>query len=302
MLSFILSYFFLFSPLQHFNDFNVSNALIPVNEIKWGGVKVDGIPPIDNPKFLDAGKASYLQSQDMVLGLELNGQAKAYPIRIMNWHEIVNDQIGDLPVVITFCPLCGSGMAFSRVVAGQLKDFGVSGLLYNSDVLLYDRQTRSLWSQLMGKAISGKEKGKELQFYSLETSTWSDWKSRHPDTKVLSTDTGFPRDYSHTPYQEYVRSDRIMFGVSDYSDKFHAKEKVLGVNYKGVSKAYPFSELKKTGQEIISDRIEGKSINIKFNKEANTAFIQNDDIYALTLFWFAWYTFHPETKVYRYKE
>ena len=174
------------------NGFDVSDALIPITEIRHGGPGRDGIPAIDKPMFIAADKAKFLSPTDRILGLHYANRTRAYPIRIMNWHEIVNDRIGGDAVLITYCPLCGTGMAF-RIPDGGT--FGVSGLLYNSDMLLYDRASESLWSQLMGRAVTGPMKGERLQLIPLEHTTWSDWRTRHSDTLVLSRDTG------HSPFQ-----------------------------------------------------------------------------------------------------
>ena len=166
------------------NGFDLQGSLVPAKEIRHGGPPRDGIPALDQPRFIPAASASYLKPDDRVLGMELNGIVKAYPIRILDWHEIANDDFNGQPVVVTYCPLCGTGMAFSAQIGGSRTTFGVSGLLYNSDVLLYDRQTDSLWSQLLGKAITGPLKGTELKLIPLRHTTWRAWKSEHPDTLV----------------------------------------------------------------------------------------------------------------------
>ncbi|MFZ0789299.1 MAG: DUF3179 domain-containing protein, partial [Chromatiaceae bacterium] len=171
------------------NGFDLVGALVPVSAILPGGPERDGIPAIDRPRFLPADEAPEVRTGDRVLGLRLDGQARAYPIAILNWHEIVNDRFGDLPVAVTYCPLCGTGMAFRAEAGGKPLQFGVSGLLYNSDVLLYDRQSESLWSQIDRRAISGPHKGERLEALPLEHTTWGDWQQRHPDTLVLSRDT-----------------------------------------------------------------------------------------------------------------
>ena len=138
------------------NGFYLKNSSIPINEILAGGPSKDGIPAINNPKFITAKAAKFLKPDDRVIGVFYSGVAKAYPIRILNWHEIVNDEIKNIPFVVSFCPLCGTGVVFSSTIKGQKLTFGVSGLLYNSDVLFYDKQSESLWSQLLAKAVTGK--------------------------------------------------------------------------------------------------------------------------------------------------
>jgi len=162
------------------------------------------------------------------------------PIRsaILNWHEVVNDRFGDRAVVVTFCPLCGTGMAFDAQVGARSLGFGVSGLLYNSDVLLYDRATLSLWSQIMQTAVSGPLKGTRLQSLPLAHTSWADWRRRYPATQVLSTETGFERDYARDPYAGYGQVPRLIFDVQHRDDRFPLKEWVLGVRVADVHKAY----------------------------------------------------------------
>lgn len=281
--------------------FDVTDALIPIDNILPGGPPKDGIPAIDKPKFIPAGKADFLTPEDRVLGLSYNGEIKAYPIAIMNWHEIVNDRFGSHSIAITFCPLCGTGIAFKAEQNHKPLSFGVSGLLYNSDMLLYDRDTESLWSQIKMQAISGKFKGNRLQPIALHHTSWSDWKKRYPSTLVLSEDTGFSRNYRRSPYGDYETSRAIYFPVEFAAQGYHPKERVLGVNIDGVSKAYPFTELAKTSGRI-SDSVGGQKIEIEYDIDHQTATAQDSEgttIPTITAFWFAWYTFHPDTQLFQ---
>jgi hypothetical protein len=194
-----------------FNGFQVEPHSIPLEEISSGGPPRDGIPALMNPQFLSADKADFLSPQDRVLGIQGTHQAKAYPIAILNWHEIVNDTLDATPVVITYCPLCGTGMGFLRKVGNHILTFGVSGLLYQSDVLMYDHQTESLWSQIAMRAVTGKSLGQHLEPIFLEHTTWSAWRNRHPDTLVLSRETMFSRDYGRDPYQNYALTAQLLF-------------------------------------------------------------------------------------------
>ncbi|MDI1309280.1 MAG: DUF3179 domain-containing protein [Methylotenera sp.] len=289
------------------NDFDLAGSLVPEDEILSGGPPRDGIPSIDRPKFLSVSKADYIKPTDRVLGISRNGVVKAYPIAILNFHEIVNDRFGDEPLVVTFCPLCGSGMAFLTDKNNMNLLFGVSGLLYNSDVLLYDRQTNSLWSQLMRTAISGKLKGQRLTQVPLDYTTWADWKQRYPNTLVLSQDTGFRRDYKTNPYDDYLTSEHIMFPVKFRSQGFHPKELVIGLQIDGKFKAYPFAELAKqvtNKDNEIRDSVAGKSIVIRYNAEHRTGTVfdtSGKPLSSTTVFWFAWFGFHPDTAIYRSK-
>ena len=234
------------------NGFDLSSSSIDESEIFQGGPPRDGIPSIDKPNFIAAIKAD-LSATDRVLGIEVNGEFRAYPIRILNWHEIVNDEFNDEKIVVTFCPLCGTGMVYSATIDDQPRTFGVSGLLYNSDVLLYDRETQSLWSQILSTAISGPSKGKKLTPLSVSHTSWKDWKDTHPQTDVLSTNTGFQRDYQRSPYGDYNESRTLYFPVSANSKRYHPKERVLGITVNGKHKAYPFTELAQAGGSQVSD-------------------------------------------------
>jgi len=284
------------------NGFNLDNALIDSSKIMAGGPPKDGIPAINEPKFVKVENALHMQENDRILGIEVNGVAKAYPIGILNWHEIVNDQIENVGFAVTFCPLCGTGVAFSSLVNGKHLNFGVSGLLYNSDVLLYDRETESLWSQIISKAISGKLKGNKLQKLPVTHTTWVDWKETHPQTVVLSDKTGYSRDYRRNPYSGYEKSRGLYFQVTNKApDNFHPKERVLGLEVDGKYKAYPFSEIAKTQGNTFNDQFNKKSVTIHWDKNNQKASITEPSgrqISVIEGYWFAWFAFHPDTEVY----
>jgi hypothetical protein len=283
------------------NGFSVTEALIPVDEIHSGGPPRDGIPAIDRPRFVSADSAGFLQENDRVLGIVRNGVSKAYPVAILNWHEIVNDRFADEPVVVTYCPLCGTGIAFLTTTDDQVLDFGVSGLLYNSDMLLYDRQTQSLWSQIRRQAVSGPMKGAKLQAIPLMHTQWADWKQRYPTTLVLSRDTGYHRDYTRNPYQGYEKTGDLYFPVRVQDDRYHLKEPVLGIEIAGRFRAYPFAELEKSDGDV-HDTFAGHAIVVKYDKQYHTAVAtdgQGKTLPGIIAFWFAWYAFHPDTEVYR---
>ncbi len=285
------------------NGFVIDDPLIPASEIYQGGPPRDGIPSIDNPKFITANFAIFLEKHDRVLGLTYNGISKAYAIRILNYHELVNDEFANHPVVVSFCPLCGTGMAFDAMKGDKKLEFGVSGLLYNSDLLMYDRQSNSLWSQIEGRAVSGPAKGMLLDRLPVEHTSWGDWLSRHPDTLVLSDETGHWRDYRRSPYPGYNQSAGVYFPVSHTDKRYHPKEVIVGVELDGKVKAYPFVELAK-GTGTVTDEVAGQVLTIEYNAEARSAIVKNkhgESIPALTAFWFAWIAFHPETAVYTHR-
>jgi hypothetical protein len=217
------------------NGFDLSNSILPVEQILHGGPPRDGIPALSDPKLIAAAEAGYLTPADRIVGIELYGQARAYPIAILNWHEIVNDEIEGQRFAVTYCPLCGTAVAFDATIDGKSTDFGVSGLLYNSDVLLYDRETESLWSQILSKSIAGKRVGKSLTPLPISHTSWRDWREKHPDTLVMSDDTGHFRDYQRDPYAGYEQSRYTYFAVNNEApDNYHPKEVVLGLGIDGV--------------------------------------------------------------------
>jgi len=238
-------------------------------EIVWGGVRVDGIPALDNPTHVSAREATYLQDDDEVFGIEINGDVRAYPLRIMGWHEMFNDVIGGEPVSLAYCTLCGAGILFEGNHKGREQfgvkkpfTFGSSGFLYQSNKLMYDRNTDSLWNQFTGEPVSGKLRGSgiKLKIKPVVISTWGKWKAQHPDTKVLSLDTGFRRNYgSGVVYKEYFASPDLMFpalgagGVDKASrnQTLAEKEQVFGMRLTGGTKAWPIESFK--GGKVIND-------------------------------------------------
>jgi hypothetical protein len=224
-----------------------SKHSVPLTEIISGGPPRDGIPPIDDPQFVSADEADqWLGQQEPVVFFELNGDAKAYPLQIMTWHEIVNDVVGGVPVAVTFCPLCNSAITFDRRLDGVVYDFGTSGKLRNSDLVMWDRQTESWWQQFTGEAIVGELTGKKLTFLSSTIISWEDFKSFHPDGKVLSRDTGYSRPYGENPYVGYDQVDIPPFLFRGETDgRLLPKERVAAVTIGDVDVAFPFSTLEK---------------------------------------------------------
>lgn len=283
------------------SGFDFSKHSIPTSEILSGGPPKDGIPAILEPKFIPAKKAHFLKKNDRILGLVINGEAKAYPINILNWHEIVNDVVGGKKVLVSYCPLCGTGMAFDATIKGKHHTFGVSGLLYKSDVLMYDHQTESLWSQISRKAVTGPQTGTILKLLPLVHTTFGAWKREHPGSLVLSTDTGYRRDYDRDPYISYGKNDRLMFSVGKIDRRYPTKTWVIGIEYLGVTRAYPFSELS-SGPRSFNDHIGSEMVKVTYDPSSRTARIRNQagkDLPTVVAYWFAWTAFHPETEVYQ---
>ncbi|MFQ5355546.1 MAG: DUF3179 domain-containing protein [Mariprofundaceae bacterium] len=278
------------------SGFSLSPGLVPAEDIISGGPGKDGIPALTDP-VIEAGKSAnrWMEERDRVIGVVINDQARAYPIRILNWHEIVNDQIKGKRFVVTYCPLCGSGMVFD-----SKDNFGVSGLLYQSDVLLYDKKTESLWSQLESKAITGKRLGEKLKTLPVLHTTWKYWFKKHPDTSVLSRQTGYSRDYNRDPYAGYESDKSIYFPVQHHDNRLHLKTWVIGLEMNGKTRAWPLDGLKKTGG--VHETWQGRNLHIRYQSAGNHAEITDKGsgrvLETITLYWFAWATFHPETGLY----
>ncbi len=214
---------------------------IRLDEILWGGVKTDGIPPLEHPKHISAGEARYLGKNNIVFGVFINGEARAYPKRILAWHELFNDTIGGLDVTCAYCTLCGAAVLYRQQLGERKFDFGTSGFLYRSNKLMYDRQTKTLWSALEGIPVAGQLAGEDLRLEQLPivTTTWASWKKRHPETKALSLDTGHQRDYGEgAAYRDYFRTDELMFHVPEQDDRLKNKQEVVALFLRGVPVAY----------------------------------------------------------------
>ncbi|MCH7958717.1 MAG: DUF3179 domain-containing protein [Candidatus Hydrogenedentes bacterium] len=284
------------------NGFDLSNASIPIDEILRGGPPRDGIPAILHPKFVPVGGVDYLRDTDRVVGFVQDGIARAYPLRILVWHELVNDTVGGTPIVVTYCPLCGTSMIFRRDYSGKELTFGVSGLLYQSDVLMYDHRTESLWSQLKMQCISGSMLGTELTWLPAEEMTWSAWKERYPDSEVLSTDTGFRRSYTRMPYEGYENTERLFFPAPKYREELGNKEWVVGVIVNGSAMAYPVKQLEKLAGTPLDDTLGGVDIRIAYDETKRWARVTRSDgeepLPHVNAFWFAWQAFYPNTGLY----
>lgn len=284
--------------------FDLGNLTVPRDLVRSGGPPVDGIPSLTHPKFVLGTQAGFLQGADRVIGIASGKVAKAYPLKILNYHEAVNDQVGGRPVLVTYCPLCDSVAVFDRRIGDNVLEFGISGLLYNSNVLLYDRGkrgARSLWSQLQATAVAGPLVGRKLQSLRFELTAWQDWLQRYPKTVVLSTSTGVPRDYRRSPYGPYFQTPRLMFPVRPIDRRHAPKERVLGVWTNNVARAYPLSLFGKGGQpQVFTDRIGDKQLTIKVNPGTGTFVVKQADegIHWMNSLWFAWAAFHPDTEIF----
>jgi hypothetical protein len=317
------------------NDDAGTKAIVPLDQIVSGGPPRDGIPSIDSPKFVSAEDAG-LQDSDLVLGLNINGDIRAYPLNILVWHEIVNDEVGGTPVAVTYCPLCFTNQVFHRTIDNQTVEFRTSGKLYNSNLVMYDRTSESLWSQALSQAIVGEHAGKKLERIPFDVAFWREWKALYPESKVLSQDTGFGRPYGVDPYGNYYTDPNILFPVSHRDDRLGPKEIVVGLENEGSYRAYPIQQIE--DNHIINDEIGDRKIVLmsfypfmarpydrsvdglvldfeydggkvidtqtssiwNFEGEAIEGEMKGKQLVRLPFdegFWFEWVAFHPETSL-----
>jgi hypothetical protein len=283
------------------NGFVLDPQGIDVAEILPGGPPRDGIPALDHPPHVPASESPWPDAADVV-GVAWNGEARAYPLAILVWHELVNDTVGGRAILVS----CGTGIVFDRRVdgtdgpngtEGAARSFGVSGLLYRSDLLLYDRETESLWSQISSEAVTGPSQGRRLSQLRARIMPLGHWRKAHPHTRVLSRATGHQRDYDRTPYGDYAVSEQLMFPVPS-DRRYHPKTPTLGLRLPGVAaRAYPAVEIARAGG-VVEERFGGHSVRVVYEPEAQIFEVQApSEIEVVEGFWFAWAAFHPETSV-----
>jgi len=237
-----------------------SRHSVSYSEIISGGPTKDGIPAIDAPKFISVEEANpWLANVEPVISVQVGEDARAYPIQILIWHEIVNDTVGGLPLTITFCPLCNTAIVFEREVDGRVLDFGTTGRLRYSNLIMYDRQTESWWQQAIGDAIVGELLGTQLMLYPASIIAWSDFATAFPDGNVLSKETGFPRQYGQNPYRGYddINNSPFLFR-GETPGQLAAMERVLALELNDETVAYPYSVLHV--ERVIHDQIGGSEV------------------------------------------
>ncbi len=248
---------------------------VPYSEIKRGGPPRDGIPPIDEPIFESVSEASsYINDHEPVLSVELGGEARAYPLAVLIWHEIVNDELGGAPITVTYCPLCNSAIVFDRRVGDDKRvlDFGTTGYLRHSDMVMWDRQTESWWQQITGEGIVGEYTGTRLDFLPATLTSWRDFRDSFPNGSVLSRDTGYPRDYDRPPYAGYdSKKDRPFMFRGELDDRLPPVERVVGLNIGDTAVAYPFTLF--GPMPVINDSVAGTDIVIFYAPDTVSAFL-----------------------------
>lgn len=245
--------------------------LIPVNEVVDGGPGRDGIPSIDNPLFVPVSEVS-IGRRELVVGIKSGEEAMAIPHRILNWHEIVNVTLDSEPVTLSYCPLTGSAMLWKGDANAADPTFGVSGLLFNSNLIMFDRASDSFWAQMMAQAVQGEKRSNfPVQLQVIET-TWQTWQDMYPDSLVLSESTGFSRNYNAYPYNDYLTSSRLLFDVSNFDDRLHRKERVIGINDNDINKVYVLNDFT-ADIEVINDDLDGLPVVVVSGSRDNIAAI-----------------------------
>ena len=245
--------------------------LIPSDQIKDGGPGKDGIPALTNPAMISVAAASYINDNDLVIGIKIGNEIRVYPHAILDWHEIINDDMGSAKYSITYCPLTGSGMAWDRVIDGQETTFGVSGLLYNTNLIPYDRATNSNWAQMRLQSVNGTNIGKDIELLPVIETTWGFWKQLYPDSRVVSSNTGVysQSQYERYPYGDYrTNHNRLLFSVSNDDKRLPRKERVLGIIVNNTTKVFRFSNFGGPNH-IINTDLNGVDLVVAGSNENN---------------------------------
>ncbi|MCS7039115.1 MAG: DUF3179 domain-containing protein [Caldilineales bacterium] len=257
-----------------------SRHTVPYAEILSGGPPKDGIPAIDRPHFVDVAAADeWLHDREPVILVQVGDEARAYPVQILMWHEIVNDTVGDLPLAVTYCPLCNTGIAFIRQVDDRVLDFGTTGRLRFSNLVMYDRQTESWWQQANGEAIAGELAGQRLPLYPAVLVAWADFKAAHPQGRVLSRETGYRREYGRNPYVGYdaIRTRPFLYEGPEIPATLPAMARVLTLDLGGEAVAYPYEALAREG--VVNDTVGGVPVVVFW--QAGTASALDDSTVAM---------------------
>lgn len=294
---------------------NLTNCIIDARQILSGGPPKDGIPALTAPKVVRVTDAGFPTEDGQVVGVVIGSEARAYPIGILDWHEAINDTLGGVPIVVTHCPLCRSSLVFRRDIGGKVREFGISGLLYQSNVLLYDRQARtkdeSLWSQAGMKAVCGPaaKSGLKLELVDSTLTTFGDWRTQHPDSTVVSLETGYDRPYRQQAYSGYFGSDRLMFPVANRTERrpdLRDKDMVLVVTVGDQMKAYPYADLRTDEDHLVEDDLGGMTLRMEYlaasgkvDVEAvNRPGVKPTPVQKAYMFWFAYDSHYPQGLVY----
>lgn len=273
---------------------NTAIRSIPLDEVLGGGPGKDGIPAILNPKFISINAAKKIEDGDRFgVSVTVGDTSRFYPYSILVWHEIVNDEINNQPFIVTFCPLCGSAITFDPRVDGEVRTFGVSGKLWESNLLMYDHKNENLWSQIIGEVVVGDDTGKKLEIFPSQLIMFDAFVSAHPNGEVLSRDTGHNRNYGFYPYGNYDNSESLYFPVSVQDNRLFAKELMFIVNVGDFSGAFKRSDLLEAGSASL--QIEDTTVTVKVDGEELKATDQNGNkVAGYIAMWFSWAAHHQD--------
>ena len=283
--------------------FNFDNLQVVREDILPGGPAKDGIPSLTHPQTAAISEADFLAGDSRVVGVTIDGKSRAYPIGVLNYHEAVNDTLGETHFMVIYCPLCDSVSVVDRTLDEKTYEFGISGMLYRSNVVLYDRTDQALWSQIGLIALSGPNAGRSLRHLDQwEITTFDQWRQAHPESTVMTFNTGHRRNYIRNPYAGYFENDRVhgSFDRFDLDKRMANKTRVIGVKLNGVARAYVIDKLIENGQTTVRDTMGGQAIELSVDGETGTVKVINvpEDAQVVHTFWFAWASFHPETEIY----
>jgi len=280
---------------EYFQITDDSQTDYPIKDIMQGCPKVDCIVSIDKPKFISASEVDFLQENSLIMAVTLAGETRVYPTMTLQIHEIVNDQIGKVPYAVTYCPLCGTGVVYSRKINNTTVEFGVSGVLHGSDLVMYDRSNKNLWQQLTGRAFAGPDRGYQLQSIPVVMTDWKTWLQKHPQSKVLSNS----KDKLSDRYKKYRSSDKVMFGgVTD--PRLNPKRVVYGLTVNSQAIAIDFEMIKK--KKSFSLTTNKTELMIQYQEDGRVVITDSTKKTAYKLhrsYWFAWFTFHPSTLLFK---
>jgi hypothetical protein len=279
--------------------YDLSDPRVDIDKIVAPGVAQDGIPPLTDPERVAVFKAEYPELTGRVIEVVINGKAVAYPIGILNFHEIANDTVGGEPIAATYCPLCDSASVISRnlEIDGETLtlEFGVSGFLYNSNVMMYEKTTNGLWSQVLMQAVTGPHSGRTVKHYPVRVISFMDFKSKHPKGEVLTANTGHERPYSGNPYQAYFDDpDRVFPGFDFHDDRLG--HKALGMGVVVGDSAY-FVPQSATSVEPVTFKTEHGAVTIKSNDAGMQVVESPESAQTIQTFWHSWAAFHPDTEI-----
>ncbi len=289
-------------------DFDTTDLRIDPQSLVTPGPAKDGIPALTNPQVTPVADANHVDATARVIGVTIDGESRAYPIRILEYHEVINDQLGDTPIAVTYCPVADSVVVMDRRIDGRVLEFGVSGYLYQSNVVLYDRSDHAMWPQVGLAAASGPLVDRVMNHVtSWQITTFDQWRDEQPQSTVVSFDTGHDRDYTVDPYSMYHGDPMMMFPVSMRDRRLDVWARIIGVKLGDTTRAYGMDMLRASAElagdpdGIVTDQIDGQTIRL--GVEPNTGTVRlietPQDAKVAHAFWFVWASHHPDTEIYR---